>query len=109
MDPVQNIPDPDLAELKEIVKRQGEVIAETNRMVHSMRRGQRWRTLVHVVWWLAIVAVSAASWYYLMPYLNQLLAQYAHLQQQAQQAQTLQQQVAGWLGQFGPHSTTTAQ
>jgi len=108
MEPIENIPDPEIEELKEIVKRQGQVIEETNRMLHSMRRGQRLRTLWSVVWWAAIIAVSAgAYYYYLQPYITTLEQYYANFQHSSAQAQTLESQISNWFKQFAPGATTT--
>lgn len=101
--------DPDIEELKQIVKRQGEVIEETNRMMHSMRRGARWRFFWSVLWWGAILLVSAGTYYYyVQPYVEQIQKAYVGFQQQAHKAETLQGQVAEWLKQFtGGTGTTT--
>lgn len=101
------LPDPDIDELKKIVKRQGEVIDETNRMVHSMRRGQRMRSLGHALWWLFIIGSSVVAYYYALPYINKFLEAYANIQQQAHTAQTLQGQLLDWIRQFAPGATTT--
>ncbi len=101
--------DPDIEELKDIVKRQGEVIEETNRMMHSMRRGQRWRLFWSVLWWGAILLVSAGTYYYyVQPYVEQLQKAYAGFQQQAYKAETLQGQIVDWFKQVtGKVGTTT--
>lgn len=108
---MENIGDPEIEELKEIVKRQGQVIDETNRIVHGMRRGARLRMLWSVVWWLAIFAVSAgAYYYYLQPYVQTLEGYYGKFQQQSSQAQNLEQQIANWFAKFNAGgATTTAQ
>ncbi len=108
MEPVENIPDPDIEELKNIVKRQGQVIEDTNRMLHGMRRGQRLRTLWSVLWWLAIIGVSAgAYYYYLQPYINTLEQYYANFQHSATQAQSFESQLMNFFKQFVPGATTT--
>lgn len=105
---MENVGDPDIEELKEIVKRQGEVIDETNRMIHGMRRGQRWRLLWSILWWAAIIAVSAGTYYYyLQPYVVRLEQAYAGFQQQAHNAQSLEGQIANWFKQFGQSASST--
>jgi hypothetical protein len=69
--------DPEMEELKELVKRQSAKIEDTNRIVHKLLRSQRWDRLFRLVWWLAILGVTgAAYYYYVQPYLDQLLALY---------------------------------
>ncbi len=108
---MENMGDPDIEELKEIVKRQGEVIEETNRMVHGMRRGQRWRFVWSMLWWTAVLLISAgAYYYYVQPYVEQIQKVYAGFQQQAQKAETIQGQITDWFKQItGGAGTTTPQ
>ena len=107
---MENIPDPEIEELKDIVKRQGQVIDETNRIVHGMRRSQRLRMLWSVVWWLAIFGVSAgAYYYYLQPYIQTLEQYYANFQQSSHNAQNFETQLQNWFKQFAPGASSTAQ
>lgn len=107
---METLPDPSIEELKEIVKRQGQVIEETNKIVHGMRRTQRLKTLWSVVWWLAVIGISAgAYYYYLQPYIVTLEQYYANFQHSASQAQSLEEQIVSWFKQFAPSATTTAQ
>ncbi len=105
---MENVGDPEIEELKQIVKRQGEVIDETNRMMHSMRRGQRLRLLWSVLWWGAILTVSAGTYYYyLQPYVVRLEQAYAGFQTQEHNAQNLQSQITNWFKQFTSGTWTT--
>ena len=73
--------DPEMDELKELIKRQGAIIKETHEMVRKMRRNQVWHTVFNVVWWLAVLGVvGAAYYYYIQPYLEQILALYGQAQ-----------------------------
>ena len=106
---MENVGDPDIEELKQIVKRQGEVIDETNRMVHGMRRGQRWRLFWSILWWGAVLAVSAGTYYYyVQPYVAQVQQAYAGFKEQTHNVQNLETQIANWFKQFtGGAGTTT--
>lgn len=91
--------DLDIEELKELVKRQAQLNADTNRVVHSMRRSQRMHTLMSVVWWVLVLGVSAYSYFtYVQPYVEQVVSAYGS-------AQDLQQQVRGFFGQYFGTST----
>lgn len=91
--------DIDMQELKELVKRQAQLNADTNKVVHSLRRSQRMHTLFSIVWWLLILGVSAYSYYaYVQPYVQQVMSAYGS-------AQNLQHQVSGFLGQYFGTST----
>jgi hypothetical protein len=91
--------DLDMQELKELVRRQAALNADTNKMVRSMRRSQRMHTLASVVWWLLVLGVSAYSYYtYVQPYVRQVADAYGS-------AQDFQQQVSGFFGQYFGTST----
>jgi hypothetical protein len=91
----------DVEELKELVKRQAALNADTNRVVHSLRRSQRWRTLASIVWWLLILAVSFYSYLtYVQPYVDELVRVYGS-------AQDFGHNVQGFFGQFGSYFGTS--
>lgn len=91
--------DIDLQELKELVKRQAQLNADTNKVVHSMRRSQRMHSFFSIVWWLLILGVSVYSYYtYVQPYVDGVVQAYGS-------AQNLQQQVSGFFGQYFGTST----
>ena len=87
--------DPDIKELKDLVKRQAVQIEDTNRVVHGMRRSSRMRMLFSVLWWAAIAAVSAYSYYYyVQPYVDQFNKAYGS-------TKNFELQVQNWFAQFG--------
>lgn len=91
--------DLDMQELKELVKRQAQLNADTNKVVHSMRRSQRVHTLMSLLWWLLILGVSAWSYYtYVQPYVGQIIGAYNTTQDYSHQIQ-------GFFGQYFGTST----
>ncbi len=99
--------DPDIEELKEQIQKQTELLQDTNRIVHKLRRNIWWGRVWTVVWWVAIFAASgAAYYYYAQPYINTLEHYYAGFQKSAGQASNFETQVQNWLSQFSPGSTT---
>jgi hypothetical protein len=91
--------DLDMEELKELVKRQAQLNADTNKVVHSMRRSQRLHTLWGVVWWLIVFGVSAYAYYtYVLPYVEQIIGAYNSTQDYSHQIQ-------GFFGQYFGTST----
>lgn len=88
-----------MQELKELIKRQAQLNADTNKVVHALRRAQRWRLLGSLLWWGIIFAASAYTyWVYVQPYVEQVAHAYGS-------AQDLQQQVSGFFGQYFGTST----
>lgn len=91
--------DLDIEELKELVRRQAALNADTNKMVRSMRRSQRVQTFLTVLWWLLVLGVSAYTYYYyVQPYVEQIAGIYGS-------AQNFQSQVQGFFGQYFGTST----
>ncbi len=91
--------DMDMQELKELVKRQAQLNADTNKVVHSMRRSQRVHTFFSVVWWLLVLGVSVYSYHtYVQPYVENIMSAYGS-------AQDFQGQIQGFFGQYFGTST----
>ena len=81
---------------------------ETNKMVHKMRRSMLWGRFYQVVWWIAILAISgAAYYYYAAPYVNKLEQLYAQVQADSAQAQSVGTQTSSFFGNWMPHTATT--
>ncbi len=88
----------EIDELKHEVEELKAMSVDTNRMVHKMRRSQRWHTLFQIVWWLSVAGITgAAYYYYVQPYVDQALKAYSN-------TKDLQVQVQDWFAQFG-HKT----
>ena len=45
---------------------------ENNEMIHSMRRNQKWASLMRGLYWLTIIAISVGSYYFIQPYVDQV-------------------------------------
>jgi uncharacterized membrane protein len=84
--------------LKNLVQKDLAVSADTNRVVHKMRRAARWGTTLQFVWWAVVIAVSgAAYYYYLDPYVKKIEHLYANVQTGQSQVQTWEQQAADFF------------
>ncbi len=87
--------DREIDDLKQEVAELKELVAETNHAVHGMRRSQRWATIFRIFWWLTIVGITgAAYYYYVQPYVQQVMSGYDN-------AKDFQVQVQDWFAQFG--------
>ncbi|MDE2213226.1 MAG: hypothetical protein KGJ34_01700 [Patescibacteria group bacterium] len=63
--------DSELEELKELVRQNMKLTADTNRLVHAMRRNARLAMVVRTLYWLAIILILGASYYfYVAPYIQ---------------------------------------
>ncbi len=75
-----------------------------------------WRTyeriagIALIAMWVAILGISAATYYiYLQPYVDKLEQAYANVQATGQRAQSLEQQVQNFFNNLGTSATTTKQ
>lgn len=66
-------------ELKDLLQKNLEASKETLDVVKGMRSTQRWGSFFVVVKWAIIIAISFGSYYYIQPYLNQMLDAYGVL------------------------------
>lgn len=93
--------DVDIEELKELIKRQGALIEDTNAMVHKMHRAAVWSRVLSWVWWGTIILLTSSVYYYfLVPYLSQLLELYSGIKSGASQAQGIGSQLQDILNQY---------
>ena len=60
------------------------ILVENNKILHKLLRAQRWATAWSVVRWIVIFAITIGSYYYLQPYLDQMLKVYQQIQPQFQ-------------------------
>ena len=73
--------DPEIKELKELVRNQTALIEDTNRIVHKMRSAARWSLTIQLIWWFSIVGLSSALYFvYLAPYMEQIMGLYTGAQ-----------------------------
>ena len=85
----------EIEELKQEVEELKAITQDTNRQVHKMRRSNRWALLFRIIWWLTILGVTgAAYYYYLQPYVERAMDAYNN-------TKDLQVQVQDWFAQFG--------
>jgi hypothetical protein len=85
----------EIDDLRAEVRRLRETTQDTNKVVHGMRRSQRWHTIFQIVWWLSIVGITGALYlYWVQPYVAGVIGAYDN-------AKSFQVQVEDWFAQFG--------
>jgi hypothetical protein len=94
----EQIYDPEMEEVKELVKRQSAQIEDIHKTLHSMRNAQRRHFVYRLLWWVVVTGVGAWAYYtFAWPYIEQIMQAYGS-------AQDLQVQVQNFFAQFG-HQT----
>lgn len=92
----------EIEELKELVQKDIEIGAETRTMVHQMRRSARWGMFFTVLYWLLILGILGASYYYVSPYINKIFSVYQSIQRQSAQNQNFFQNLQQSIGKLIP-------
>ena len=91
----------DYEELRDMMKKTLALTMDTNRMVHKMRRAAMWGRIMQLVWWGVVIAVSgAAYYYYLEPYVNDLVKLYNQAQATSSQTPGFNQEVQQFFHKF---------
>jgi hypothetical protein len=90
----------DIAELKEMV-------GEMDDTLRSIRRNQRWHAFVTIAWWLTIIGVTGAAYYYMQPYIQRVVTTYEQVQQGADTAQNWQSEAQEFLSEYFKNRTPT--
>ena len=49
---------------------------ENNKMLHSMRRSLFMARIMSIVYWLVVIGISVGAFYFVQPYVNQLMKTY---------------------------------
>jgi len=53
---------------------------ENNRILKKLLSGMRWARVMTFIYWVIIIGVSIGAFYFLQPYINQLLKTYSSIQ-----------------------------
>lgn len=78
--------DPQIEELKELVRENIAIAKDNNKMLHGLRRGAWMSRLMRVLWIVLIVGASLYSYVYFQPYIDQILGLYNNIQELQQKA-----------------------
>ncbi len=51
---------------------------ENNKMLHVMKRSMFWARVMSIMYWLVIIGVSIGTFYFVQPYLDQVVKMYGN-------------------------------
>lgn len=60
----------------ELLNKAVELSEDNNKMLHSMRRSQRIASFFRVIYWLFIIGSAVGAYYFIQPYVDQLMEVY---------------------------------
>lgn len=73
--------DPEIEQLKELVRHNTKLAEDTNKILHSMRRSMRFSRVLRLLWWAALIGISSAAYLiYFQPYVVQIMQAYGNAQ-----------------------------
>jgi hypothetical protein len=81
--------DPQIEELKQLVRQNTALTQETHAMVKSMHRAAVWGKVGKFLWIGALVALSVGAYVYFAPYIEQMMELYQSAQEAFEQAKQL--------------------
>lgn len=94
----------EIAELRSLIKKSLALTEETNRMVHKMRRAALWGRIFQFVWWVLVIAVSgAAYYYYLQPYVTDITNFYSQLGMSSPNQPSIGSELQTFMQKFTVH------
>src|SRR4051812_39635721 len=99
--------DDEIEEIKELVQKDIQIGDETRKMVYQMRRSARWGLVFQVLYWLLILGVVGAGYYYVSPYVSQLFGFYSEVQTNNSQSHNIVQSLIETVGKYVQPGTTT--
>lgn len=66
-------------EEKELIKKTFRLAEENNKILRKMRSSMRWSRAFRIVYWVIIIGAAIGAFYYIQPYIDQLVGVYSGL------------------------------
>ncbi len=67
-------------EERSLLERTHKLAEENNKILHSLRRANRFATLMTVCYWVIIIGVSFGAYYVIQPYIEMIFTLYGKIQ-----------------------------
>lgn len=67
-------------EERELLNRSVDLAEENNKMLHSMKRSMRISRIITSIYWIFIIGSAVGAYYFLQPYIDQLMEVYGNVQ-----------------------------
>lgn len=65
---------------RDLLRRTLELSEHNNKMLKKLVSAMRWARVWRILYWVLIIAISVGAFYYIQPYLEQLLEVYSGLE-----------------------------
>jgi hypothetical protein len=80
---------------KELLEKTYELANDNNKILHGIRRSNRWNAFFRVVYWIIIIGVSVGAFYYVQPYLNAAIKAFGTIQTDINSVKTVTNKISG--------------
>ena len=67
-------------EERSLLYKMAEQVSENNSMLRSIRSSMRWASVWRAVYWTLIIGTSVGAYWFIQPYINQILGSYSGAQ-----------------------------
>ena len=64
-------------EEKEMLVRSLALAEENNKILRSLKRSMVWARMVHIVYWVLIIGSAVGAYYFVQPYIDQVIGVYS--------------------------------
>ena len=64
-------------EERELLQRSVSLAEENNKILHSLRRSVRLQRFISILYWVFIIGASVGAYYFVQPYIDQILNIYS--------------------------------
>ncbi len=77
-------------DIRSLVEETKELVEENNKILHSLRRTARVGFFVKLLYWIIVFGIAAGAFYYVKPYMEQLMKVYDSVKQTETKLQNVQ-------------------
>ena len=68
------------SDIQKLLERNIALSEENNKMLRRLQSNMRWGRFIHAVYWIIIIGSAFGAYYFLQPYIDQLLQIYGKVQ-----------------------------
>ena len=68
------------SDIQKLLERNIALSEENNKMLRRLQSNMRWGRFIHAVYWIVIIGSAFGAYYFIQPYIDQLLQIYGKVQ-----------------------------
>ncbi len=75
--------------VKTLLEETKKLVEDNNKILHSIQKRERLSFLVRILYWLVIIGIGVGAFYYVKPYMEQLMKVYQSIKETEQKIEQL--------------------